>query len=344
MRHWTVMFLGAVLLIAGSASARDDEEGLVVPPGFEPFEQMIGGWKGQGIPAKNRLKGWPERHAWSWKFAGGKPVAMTVEMTKGKILAQALLTHEAKEGGFRLEGKDPEGKSVSYTGKYNDSARSLSLLRENPPAEIGEERIDLALNDNKIRYSMRLFRKEPTAPQFALVIDANMGKEGESFAAGGAAADLPKCIVTGGAGTMTVSFDGKSFPICCSGCRDEFNESPEKYVKKYLARVASGSAGSSKPTSPPSEKSTAVPREAGSPASDGTGPAPKSDAMPAEEKATPKTRDEATRAAGLLSQGSSLEKAGKKQAALIYYKRIVKEYPESPSATTAKARIKALGG
>ncbi len=31
---------------------------------------------------------------------------------------------------------------------------------------------------------------------------------------------------------MTVSYQGKSYPICCSGCRDEFNEDPEKYVKR----------------------------------------------------------------------------------------------------------------
>ena len=31
---------------------------------------------------------------------------------------------------------------------------------------------------------------------------------------------------------MTVSYQGREFPICCTGCRDEFLESPEKYIKK----------------------------------------------------------------------------------------------------------------
>jgi len=31
---------------------------------------------------------------------------------------------------------------------------------------------------------------------------------------------------------MTVSYQGKTFPVCCSGCRDEFNENPEKYASK----------------------------------------------------------------------------------------------------------------
>ena len=41
-----------------------------------------------GIPSANRLKGWPETHHWSWKFAGGHPVAMTVTIEGGRLLEQ----------------------------------------------------------------------------------------------------------------------------------------------------------------------------------------------------------------------------------------------------------------
>ena len=40
---------------------------------------------------------------------------------------------------------------------------------------------------------------------------------------------------------MTVSYQGKSFPVCCTGCRDEFNDNPEKYVKKAALQSQSGS-------------------------------------------------------------------------------------------------------
>ncbi|MFM7112038.1 MAG: YHS domain-containing protein, partial [Planctomycetota bacterium] len=42
--------------------------------------------------------------------------------------------------------------------------------------------------------------------------------------------------VSGGAGTSTVSFKGETFYVCCSGCRDAFNENPEKYVKEFKAK------------------------------------------------------------------------------------------------------------
>ncbi len=48
--------------------------------------------------------------------------------------------------------------------------------------------------------------------------------------------------MTGGAATMTLTFEGKSFPICCTGCRDEFNESPQKYIKKASLLLSSQAA------------------------------------------------------------------------------------------------------
>ncbi len=57
---------------------------------------------------------------------------------------------------------------------------------------------------------MLLDRQATGAPQFKNAIEVGMTKEGESFAAGAAAANLPKCILTGGSATLVVSYQGKS--------------------------------------------------------------------------------------------------------------------------------------
>ena len=57
----------------------------------------------------------------------------------------------------------------------------------------------------------------------------NGTKEGEAFAGGG---KKPECIVSGGAASIQVSYNGKTYYVCCTGCRDEFLANPEKYVKK----------------------------------------------------------------------------------------------------------------
>ena len=63
-------------------------------------------------------------------------------------------------------------------------------------------------------------------------------KEGESLA--GNSGKQPECVVTGGLGTMTVSYMGKTYYVCCSGCRDAFMENPAKVIKEFEERKKKG--------------------------------------------------------------------------------------------------------
>jgi YHS domain-containing protein len=324
-----------------------------VPERLAPFEHMIGSWKGQGIPTANRLRGWPEKHMWAWKFAGGVPVAMAVTLEGNKTLAKAELTCDAEGKQYRLQGTDAEGKPVTYTGTYGGTARSKMLTLERVGETAGgKERLIVWPNSNLIRYVFALDRQEPGAPQFKRLIEVGLTKEGEQFAAGGSSSDRPKCIITGGAATMTVSYQGKTYDICCTGCRDEFNDNPEKYVKKAALRAEQTSAKAS-------AKGTGggvVGKDDGAFAGFGDESEPRSKTAPPASSApsdaptagSPRSEDGAAKdeakAASLLKLGQNLEKAGKPAAALGYYQRIVKEHPGTASAKTAAERIKGLGG
>jgi YHS domain-containing protein len=221
--------LGLAVLGGTWAVARPGDE---IPAPFAPFEHMVGGWKGAAVPAANRLRGWPETHMWAWKFAKGVPVGMNLSIEGGKVFTKGLLTYEPTAQQYRLEGTDPAGQPVVYVGPLEEKSNSLVLDRVGATSDGSKERLTIRPNSNLIRYTMNVDHQAPGAPQFAKYIEAGLTKEGESFAAGGAAADLPKCIITGGAATMSVNYEGKTYPLCCTGCRDEFNDNPEKYAKK----------------------------------------------------------------------------------------------------------------
>lgn len=68
---------------------------------------------------------------------------------------------------------------------------------------------------------------------FADVFKVAATREGESLAGGG---KRNTCVVTGGLGTMPVSYMGKTYYVCCSGCRDEFNADPKKYADEFEKR------------------------------------------------------------------------------------------------------------
>lgn len=353
MMRGAIAIVMAGAMLGGHSSTAEESARSEVPAGFAPFEHMIGGWKGMGIPAANPLKGWPETHHWAWKFAGGNPVAMTVTTEGGKVLRQGQLSFDAASRRYRLEGTDPADKPVAFVGALDPAGQALTLDRLGPLAS-GKDRLVIRPNRNLIRYSMWFEHQEPGAPQFKRMIDTGLTKEGEAFASGGSASDLPKCIITGGASTMTVSYQGRSYPLCCSGCRDEFNDNPAKYVERALSRARDGGENAAaKPAS------ASVGKDDDS--FDGLVDDPLPEARPMPGPSTPRAKDradrpsqapspapkpgkDAGRAASLLRLGQNLDKQGKTAAARSYYQQVVKDYADAPEARTAAARLGQMGG
>lgn len=322
-----------------------------LPEHLAPFEQLIGAWKGQGIPAANKIRGWPERHEWAWAFEKGEPVALAVKLTGNKLFATGRLSFDAAAGLYRFVATDTQNETATFQGKLDESKQVLVLEREGKLPDGAAQKLTIRLNSNRIRYTIWDDQKSDGAPAFKRIVEMQMGKEGESLAGGDGADKGPKCIVTGGKATMTVSAGGKTFQVCCTGCRDEVEADPEKYAKKLALRMAEpdqskpkasasddGSfdallSDSEKAKTKPKSKSSAKNKKAGNATEDDDEPTPP-------KKAAAKPAD---RAADLLQRAQALEKGGKKESALIYYRMIIKEHPQSAQAKTAQDRVDALG-
>ncbi len=331
-----VAVLVALMALGSAAGPVDDE----IPAPFARLEGLVGSWKGTARPSANKVRGWPESHAWAWKFAGGAPVGMILAVEGGKVVARGELGYDPATGRFTLAATDPAGKPATYVGPA-PAGKDLVLDRAGPAADGGKERLTIRPNSNGIRYTMLVDRQAPGAPQYKNAIEVGLTREGEAFAAGGpAGVEGPKCIITGGAASLTVSYNGTSYPLCCTGCRDEFNDNPDKYI----ARAAQKAAAEGDRPAPPGRASGEfdglldAPRSAAMPAAKGKGEATPAAGEPA-TRAKDGPADRATREYRL---GQALEKAGKTRRALDTYRGIVRKYPGTPAATDAAGRIKAL--
>ena len=69
---------------------------------------------------------------------------------------------------------------------------------------------------------------------FAPVFQVGATKEGVEFAGDDG---KPECVVSGGLGTMPVTYKGKTYYVCCTGCRDAFKDDPEKFIKEAEAKA-----------------------------------------------------------------------------------------------------------
>ncbi|MFO0909662.1 MAG: hypothetical protein U0794_15170 [Isosphaeraceae bacterium] len=346
-----------VVVFAAASRARDDEPAASavsseVPPAFAPFEYLIGSWKGAARPTANPTRGWPETHAWAWAFDKGVPTGLAVTLQGNRQLASARLTFDAKASQYTLEGRTGDGKPVRFTGALDATRKQLVLDRVGTGGSEAKQRLTLYPNSNRIRYSLLVKEQEPGAPQYKNTVEIGLTKEGEALA-GTSSADLPKCIITGGAATMRVSFQGQSFPVCCSGCVDEFNANPEKYIKKASLRRVETAKTPEKPRSSINKDDDAfngLADDAPAKPATITRPSP-SGAMkkPATaEPPTPKTKpalapaEAERRASSALKLGENLEKRGNTTAALGYYRQVVTDYPNTAAARTAAQKIQAL--
>ncbi len=378
---WAALSVACAIFSGSFArAAGDTPETRDIPAAFAPLDYLVGQWKGPGIPkdkSAEQFRGWPETHTWAWIFTKGKPSGLSVKIEGGKFLASGKVTYDPARKLYRLEGTQPEprGDAIAFEGKLDGSGKQLVLERVAPlgglAPEPGAMRISLRPNGNFIRYTMTQDRKPSGAVQYSKTIEIGVTKEGETFAAGAAAAERPKCIVTGGLATMSVSFDGQTFPVCCSGCVGEFNDNPQKYVKK-AALLQSSQAAKSKSGQPAprrmrgrddafagdvneSDASETPPAKAKQKESASATKVAKADEDDGEAAQAEKTEDKpapapkkkagqtpAAKAATLLRLGRTLERSGKTEAALANYREIVKDYAGTPSAKTAAERIKAI--
>jgi len=235
----------SVVILTLFAIAADPAAQAIAPKdALQPFNLLVGAWKGSGAPEGTRDEraagAWSETIEWIWKFKGSDAwLAVTFE--KGKYFSKGELRYTASpakkdspkdaEPRFTLTLTAPDKSSSRYVGTLKDKV--LTLDRADGPADEQQRLVISLLHHNRYLYRFES-RPAGTSVAFSRKYQVGATKEGVPFA------DVPKgpeCIVSGGLGTIKVSYKGKDYWVCCSGCRDEFKADPEKYLKEAAAKA-----------------------------------------------------------------------------------------------------------
>lgn len=207
---------------------------------LQPFNVLVGSWKGSGAPEGTREEraagAWEETIAWEWKFKDAD-AWLAVTFAKGKHFAKGELRYtpdkDAKEPKFTLAVTAADKTAQTYVGGLTDKDKVLTLTRTDGPKDEEQRLVFSLLHSNRHLYRFET-RPAGTTVAFTRKYQVGATKEGVAFAD---VAKGPECIVSGGLGTMKVSYKGKEYYVCCTGCRDEFKENPEKYIKEAEAKA-----------------------------------------------------------------------------------------------------------
>lgn len=195
---------------------------------LQELGEFIGQWKGNGdakIDGKNAI--WKETIDFGWKFAKSGDSWIALDVTDGKFLTKGALKYDPMKKQYVFTATDKDGKETEYTGKVVRSR----LVLEGKDKGGDVHRITLYTLADGARLTLQSELKEGGKGLFGTVYKVVANKEGESFAGGGKKKN--ECVVTGGLGTMAVNFGGKTYYVCCSGCREEFDANPKKYVDEF---------------------------------------------------------------------------------------------------------------
>jgi hypothetical protein len=218
---------------------------------LDPLQIMTGTWEGTtrkgygGFKAVDEVK-------WRWDFRTDKSQPALVYVSdKSPYVRSARLTYLIDNETFQLTTTDPDGAQRVYEGDFSQPVReepgddeklhrSYKLqLRQIADADAKDVwQVVFNQQDNN-RYLLDFKKKRPSSGKFDVDIDTiGTQREGVSFALSASDYGDKTCIVSQGLGTSTITHNGKTYYVCCSGCRGAFEEDPERWIAAAEKRKA----------------------------------------------------------------------------------------------------------
>jgi len=195
---------------------------------LQEVQDFMGGWTLEGTQKTGaKTEAWKEKVEFSWNIKKRQTaINVTFGEGKGKYFSKGELTYALDKKKYVLTLEDKEKKEQVFTG---DLLKSGGLKLERKDDKTGDAyRITANTLADGIRLSFKVEKQDGGKGLFSNAFTMLGNKEGESLAGGN---KKPECIVTGGAASIAVSYQGKQYFVCCSGCADAFKENPEKFIK-----------------------------------------------------------------------------------------------------------------
>src|SRR5207245_2385976 len=159
----------------------------------------VGGWKGAGGPAgSSKVDNWNEKLSWGWKFKGDP--ALVLEIKNGKYYTGGVMNDLTDKNKYQLTLTDKDGKEQTLEGTLKKGYLTVERL-DAKSGDTYQFKFNTAAEG--LRFNYLFAKKSKGSTVYTQVYKVEAGKEGESLAGGG---KEKECVVTGGKGTIEVSF------------------------------------------------------------------------------------------------------------------------------------------
>lgn len=203
-------------------------------PGLlQPLNPVVGSWRGVGQPKRGSQRGaWLEKTVCRWDFAGGRP-AIRFDTADGKQFRCLTLTVDTRQKQLVLIQQTDESSERIYRGPCPEQWPSQLQLLSDADEDGARYRCTIKqLSD--IRLVILFERQSSASGGFRRLAGIGYTRSGHRLAKSGSS--QRECVVTGGRGTIAVTHQGKTWYVCCEGCRQAFEDAPDEIIAAFLER------------------------------------------------------------------------------------------------------------
>lgn len=229
---WLCTVLIGLLVVDDAPRIESDKRALA------PLQTYVGEWRGVGQPKRGSNQGaWTEQTAWAWAFNDGR-AELVARFNRDKYFDRWQVRPAETAGEFVLLASQGGAGTETQAERFSGVIKSgvLTATADAPSDGKPSERpakitIRLAAGGDRM---VVLYEKRTEVGGFVRLAEVGATRQGSSFAKN--ASRRPECVVTGGLGTIPVTHDGKTYHVCCGGCKDLFNDDPAGVLADYRAR------------------------------------------------------------------------------------------------------------
>jgi len=229
----------------GSAGSGEQQIQAVIRQ-LQPLQVLLGQWRGTTRREFESFKA-VDSHEWVWDLrTDPAQPALTLNSDKSPYLRNGRLTWDTQLQKFLLTAVDGDGKERRFSGEFTEAPHEITgsddKLHRVYRLELNEETTDAQeawqvafVQQENNRYLLEVARRRGKAA-YARWDTVSTQREGTSFALSDTDYAEKTCIISEGLGTTEIVFKGRSYWVCCSGCKAAFEEDPEKWIARAAVR------------------------------------------------------------------------------------------------------------
>ncbi|MEX0703806.1 MAG: hypothetical protein WD069_17035 [Planctomycetales bacterium] len=217
---------------------------------LQPLQVLVGTWEGKTFRRVQNFSAVDEPR-WKWDLSQKGQPALLMESPKNQYVTRSRLTYLPDGEKYRLETVHKDGGGRTFEGTFTAPVRDEAVEGEEAPQRKFElEFVEVNAGDAKDvwqvtfdqqgnnRYHLKLFKQRPSTQKFDVPIDTlAMQRQGTSFAQSDSDYGDRTCVISEGLGTIQLSYAGKTYWVCCTGCQAAFEEDPEMWIAKAEERA-----------------------------------------------------------------------------------------------------------